>query len=220
MPPSNDGVIVQARADSTPARRNTLNIQRRLAAACALSLAACLPLASVQAQAVELQADGQWAEFYIDEMTAQGGGLGWIDTDTGLARSFEFSVPTGFTATLTVVDGGFAGDVFGLTLGGVPLGSTSAVGSAAGTAIGVDFDAALADVGYSRGVFTLQAGSYSLGGLLLQSATFEGVPINATVGGLRLQVSPVPEPGSLLMLLAGLPLVAFGLRRRLQGDAQ
>ncbi|MFN6994139.1 MAG: hypothetical protein ACK4PH_08035, partial [Aquincola tertiaricarbonis] len=132
-----------------------MNIQRRLAAACALSLAACLPLASPQAHAVELQADGQWAEFYIDEMTAQGGGLGWIDTDTGLAQTFEFSVPTGFTGTLTVVDGGFAGDVFSLTLGGLPLGSTSAVASAAGTAIGVDIEAALAQGGDSRGVFTL-----------------------------------------------------------------
>lgn len=197
-----------------------MTIHRRLAAACALALSACLPLVALPAHAVALQADGQWAEFYIDEMVAQGGGLGWIDTDTGLAQTFEFSVPTGFTGTLTVVDGGFAGDVFGLTLGGLPLGSTSAVGVAAGTAIGVDFDAALADSGYSRGVFTLQAGSYTLGGLLLQSATFEGVPLNATVGGLKLQVSPVPEPGSLLMLLAGLPLLALALRRRGEGGAR
>ena len=194
-----------------------MNIPCRVAAACALSLAAGLSLAPLQARAVPLQADGLWAEFYVDALTAQGGGLGWIDTDTGLAQTFEFSVPTGFTGTLTVVDGGFAGDVFGLTLGGVPLGSTSAVASTAGPALGVDFDAALADGRYSRGVFTLQAGSYTLGGLLLQSARFEGVPLNATVGGLRLQVSPVPEPGSLLMLLAGLPLMGLGLRRRMQG---
>lgn len=189
----------------------------RLATACALALGLALPTA----QAIGLAADGQWAEFYVDALTARDGGLGWIDTDTGLAQTFEFSVPTGSLGRLTVVDGGFAGDVFALTLGGRPLGSTGpALDSAPDGFVGTDFDAALAGAGYSRGVFTLQAGRYVLGGSLARSALLDGVALDATVGGVRLQVSPVPEPASVLMLLAGLPLVGFGLRRRLQGGAR
>lgn len=189
-------------------------------AACAWALAACLPLAHLSTQAASLAADGQWAEFYVDALTARDGGLGWIDTDTGLAQTFEFSVPVGFVGRLTVVDGGFAGDTFALSLGGQALGSTSAVPAAAGDSLGVDFDAALADGGYSRGVFTLQAGSYTLGGRLLQSAVLDGVALEATVGGLQLQVSAVPEPGSLALLLAGLPLLGLALRRRCEGGAR
>lgn len=197
-----------------------MTLCRPRGAACALALAACLPLAHLPAQAVALSADGQWAEFYIDAMTAVDGGLGFIDTDTGVAQTFEFVVPVGSVGRLTVVDGGFAGDVFGLKVGAQTLGQTSMVSPVAGDSVGVDFDAALANGAYSRGVFTLQAGSYTLGGWLLQSARLQGTPLDATVGGIQLQVSPVPEPGQWLLLLAGLPLLGLSVRRRCQGGEQ
>jgi hypothetical protein len=42
----------------------------------------------------------------------------------------------------------------------------------------------------------------------------DGFALNATVGGLRLAVSPVPEPATGASLLAGLVLLGAVLRRR------
>jgi len=116
-----------------------------------------------------------------------------------------------------VVDGGFAGDSFTLTNFGALFGATSAVApTTVDTAaeFGYDFDAALADARFSNGSFTLGAGSYRIGGALAQSVSFDGAPLNSTVGALRLVVSAVPEPGSVALLFAGLGLMASVARRR------
>lgn len=168
------------------------------------------------AQALTLAADGQWATFDVDELSAASGDLEWIDLfNGGAALSFDFVVPVGFVGALTVVDGGFAGDRFLVTDGNLLLGRSSLPLASYPDSVGLDFDAALADPAYSRGSFTLGAGSHSISGFLIRSAAADGIPLNATVGAVRLEVSAVPEPSKLLTLLAGIGVIGFAIRRRL-----
>jgi len=169
--------------------------------------------AAAQAQAISLVADGQWASF--DVASDLSGNLGWIDLDSAEALSFSFTVPAGHVATLTVVDAGFAGDRYTVLDQGVVLGVTSAaVDSYPGNAY-LDFGAALADTGYSRGVFLLAAGSHDIGGWMSRSALDDaGLALDSSVGGIRLTVSPVPEPATLVSMLAGLALIGLALKRR------
>jgi PEP-CTERM motif len=175
---------------------------------------ALLTLVAGSASAIPLAADGEWSTFDVDDQASASGDLEWIDIfDDGAALSFDFSIAAGFYGTLTVVDGGFAGDRFLVTNGNDILGKTSSPGTSMPDSVGLDFDAALADPRYSNASFTLGAGTYSVGGYLIRSATFAGVPLNTTVGAVRLTVSPVPEPATALSLLAGLGLFGF-LRAR------
>jgi PEP-CTERM motif len=166
------------------------------------------------AASVPLTANGPWAEFDIDDFAAQSGGTEWIDFTDGSALTFTFTVsgPT----QLRVVDAGFAGDTFSVTLNGAALGTTSAVAPVAYSdslpSVGTDFDAAWADASYSRGSWLLGAGTYSLTGALLQSVSLDGAPLNATVGAVM--IAAVPEPTSWALLLAGLSVVGVVLRRR------
>lgn len=167
-------------------------------------------LASVSAAADSLTMDDQWHAFDIDELSSNSGGLEWIDL-SGNALSFSFAGP----ATLTVVDGGFAGDRFEIFDNGVLLGVTSAAVNSYPHSVGVDFDAAYDNLDYSRGIYRLEGGNHMITGQLLVSALDDGpTAINATVGAL--QISPVPEADTYLMMLLGLGLVSFMARRRLQ----
>jgi hypothetical protein len=186
-----------------------VTILRRLCAACAL-----LPLAAAS-HAVPLAGDGQWTTFDVDSFSSASGGVEWIDLfDGGAPISFDFSVPTGWRATLTVVDGGFAGDRFRVTDAGAVLGDTSVPGSSYPDSIGLDFDAALADPAYSSGLYTLGAGDHRIGGYLIASVAVDGVALDATVGAVRLTVSPVPEPATAMLLLAGFALIGAYVRLR------
>ena len=187
-----------------------------------VALAAAL---AVPAHAIDVapDANGAWTQFKVDELESLSYGVDWIDNNDTLAPqhgtplSFVFDIAQGSFGTLTVVDGGFAGDSFTLTNFGALFGATSAVAATTvdtAAQFGYDFDGALADARFSNGVFTLAAGSYRIGGALAQSVSFNGAPLNSTVGALRLVVSAVPEPGSVALLLAGLGLIASVARRR------
>lgn len=192
-----------------------------LSAAASLALLGAAPAHAVS---VTLAADGQWNQFNIDDSIQPSYSTNFIDTETlnatyGEQMFFSFTIAAGQVGTLTVVDAGFGGDTFTITNNGASLGTTSSVPVTTfvtAPAVGYDYNAALANDAFSKGVFTLQAGNYSISGSLLQSVLFDvgAGPINATAGALKLEVSAVPEPTTLASLLAGLGLIGFVLRRR------
>ncbi len=182
----------------------------------ALALAASCA-APAHATDKALTADGSWQQFSVDSFAAAPSyGLGWIDDTDGSALAFTFTIAPGSTATLTVVDGAFGGDTFSVTNFGSALGSTSAVALAeysSATDLGYDFDAALLNASFSHGVFALAAGSYRIGGLLVQSVLLDGQRLDSTAGAVRLSVSAVPEPSTFALLLAGLGVMGLLARR-------
>jgi hypothetical protein len=178
-------------------------------------IAAATITPAAHATTVALAGDGSWNAFDVDSFLAQDFGNGWID-DSGAALAFTFTIAAGRHGTLTVVDAGFAGDTFAITSNGSPLGTTSAVpvGDVNG-GLEFDFDAALANPAYSHGTFTLGAGTYTIGGSLLQSVLDEnGAALDATNGALRLSVSAVPEPANTALLFAGAAVLGLLARRR------
>lgn len=177
-------------------------------------IAATLALAALApAQAVTLPANGSWAGFTVDANVPPYS-FGWVD-DNYAALSFEVTIAPGMVGTLTVVDAGFSGDRFQVFDGATLLGSTGAAvnGDSAG-AITFDFDAALSNSDFSRASFTLPEGNHVISGWMSASTTDDYGPLNATLGGVRLTVSPVPEPTTSALLLIGLGLVLGALRRR------
>lgn len=194
-------------------------------------LAIALAVSSLAAQAttVALPADGSWKDLSVESSIATTpSGTEWVDnylydlSQVGSALSFDFTIGAGSVGTLTVVDAGFAGDTFHVYNNGSLLGSTSAVPvqyyseSAVGT---FDYDGALADSSFSRAVFTLGAGTYSISGSLAQSLmltdpiTEVSSPLNSTTAGIKLSISPVPEPSSIALVLAALGLIWMVSRR-------
>lgn len=178
-------------------------------------LAAALALAALSpaTQAATLPADGKWAGFNVDANLPPYS-FGWVD-DSYAPLSFDFTVGAGQAATLVVVDAGFSGDRFRVYDNGVLLGQTSAAvnGDTSGATV-LNFDAALANAAFSRGFYALGAGSHRITGELSQSTTDAFGPLNATLGGISLVTSAVPEPTTAAMLLIGLGLVVGALRRR------
>jgi hypothetical protein len=172
---------------------------------------------------VALAADAQWNTFNVNDVDARSFGVEWIDNantlspDFGTPLEFAFTIAAGFKGVLTVVDAGFAGDTFKLTDFGNALGNTSGVAAQSVDSafyIGTDFDAALTNPAFSQGVFEFSAGSYRIGGMLDQSVSLDGQPLNATVGALKLSVVAVPEPSTWLVLAAGLGALGLVSRRR------
>ena len=179
---------------------------RVAAATCALLISTFLPAANAAA----LNTDGSWASFNVDANLAPFS-FQWID-DTGAPLSYTFNIAAGFTGLLTVVDAGFSGDSFSVVNGSTLLGLTSSVANGATsstTPIQFDYDAALADTSFSRGTYLLSEGAYTISGSMTVSAFDANGPLNASFGGLRVEVSPVPEPSAMACLLAGLCLMGF-----------
>jgi hypothetical protein len=178
---------------------------------------------AAQATSFNLAPNDQWQTFGVDSFASVSGGNEWIDNvDTnapgyGSQLNFTFTIAAGFQGTLTVVDAALAGDTFNVFNNGNLLGATSAVPVqqyVTAPDAGYDFDAALANVAFSRGVFTLGAGSYSISGVLAQSLMLDADPLNATAGAVKLSVSAVPEPSTAALVLAALGVTFLVYRRR------
>jgi hypothetical protein len=186
---------------------------RKPFAAALLSLAA---LSSAHATDVTLTPNGAWNEFFIVDPAFNLGNtdLSWVDINDYSNIAFSFTVATGFHATVTVVDAAFSGDVFTVSSNGAALAPTSAAVNSY-PASTLDYDAALANANFSRGIYGFDAGAYTItGGLLTSALDSDGAPLNATVGALKLEIAPVPEVSSLALLLAGLGAVGVLIRRR------
>lgn len=172
--------------------------------------AVLLSALSGQAQAVTLNADGQWNAFDVDNSVSNSGGLEWIDLNND-ALSFDFTL-TG-SAILNIVDGGFAGDRFQVFDNGHLLDQTSVAVNSYPDSVGLDFDAAFANTNFSRGVFLLGAGTHSITGLLSQSALDDtNSALNATVGAVSL--AAVPLPAAAWLYISGASLLGLVSRRR------
>lgn len=118
--------------------------------------------------------------------------------------------------TVTVLDGFKSGDSFTVFDGSTLLGNTST--PVLGDKCGASTAKCLADSNFSRGVFTLGQGNHAINIVTLTSPFFSGAAFigldvsgGSTAGGGT--TSPVPEPGSLILLGTG-ALSLFGAARR------
>lgn len=167
-----------------------------------LGTATALWLAIGSASAVPLSA-GTWNTFdFYDDIDS----AAWVDESLA---PVAFDIVLTESALLKVVDVGLGGDRFEVFANGQSLGLTSQPsGDTGDTGMDLDFDAAYANDGWSRGVFTLGPGSYSITG---RAVTF-GTGVSAGTGGVTLV--PVPEPGTWALMGTGAILVAGALRRQ------
>ena len=181
-----------------------------------LLLAAVLMSAlNAQAGIQSISADGLWHEFDVDDLTALSGGLEWIDYVDGSPLTFEFTLSQ--PAVLDVVDAGFSGDQFSLSIqaGSDPalVFQTSSAVNSYPNSIGLDFDAAFADSDFSKFSIALAPDTYTVTGSLSQSALDDaGIDINATVGGIR--ITSVPLPAVAWLFVTGIAAMGFASRRR------
>jgi len=185
-----------------------------LAAAAALALAASF---GAQATTVNLtSADfGSWKAFdAFDDISPLP--ISWIDVAyQGDFSPLSFSVTLASDTFLQVVDSGFAGETFSILDNGNVIGTTSAATNTYDTfSLGssqADLDTAFADARFSRGSYLLSAGTHVISGRIISSTA----PLEfqyATTGGIML--TPVPEPETAGILLAGMALVGALSRRR------
>lgn len=161
-------------------------------------VATCIALTSLGAGATPITV-GPWYEFaFGGPGTALVNGAGTSATVpaslTAPDPPWTFTLST--AGTLTVLDLFISADQFEIFNFGLSLGLTSVPTS--GGACGGNIACALADLDYSRGIFNLAAGSYSITGL--QTIGTPGAAV------FQVTTAAVPEPGTLLLFILGIGL--------------
>jgi len=166
-----------------------------------------LAFVSLPASATAILADGSYHEFLFGgtDLFATSCAGGCLATTNPIAEETS-SPPWTFTgsATLTVVDLFAVGDQFEIFDNSIEVGTTSVVAAGGGNPCGGDIGCALANSAYSQGVFDLGAGSHSI--------TIEEIVSPYGSGAAAFSVGTVPEPGTVVLLGAG--LAGLWLRRR------
>lgn len=123
---------------------------------------------------------------------------------------WTFDIAPSSAGSLIVLDLSISSDEFEIFNFGESLGVTSSATS--GGTCGVNFTCAFGDPNYSRGVFALSAGSYSISGIQIT-----GIP---GAGAFIIQTAVIPVPASGLLLLGALAGGAgLAARRRKAHDA-
>lgn len=182
-----------------------------------LTLALTLSLAfaaQTQAGTVALVANGEWNEFNVNDEFSNTQGVEWIDFNDsnspsfGSALTYQFTIANGFKGLLSVVDAGVAGDSFEIFNNGQSIGFTSNTTNS--IEYSNDFESNLTNANFSSNFFTLAEGTYNISGALFSTLQ----SFNETNGALKLDVTPVPLPGTFGLLAGGISLLAFMRRRR------
>jgi hypothetical protein len=175
---------------------------------CLFTRCAALVLLSLPIFGGSIAVDGSWHEFFFRSAPSAvvSCGDGCSSTTSPVAEqtsapAWTFSGP----ATLVVLDLFLQGDRFQVFDNLASLGTTSVVINNGSNPCGGNIACALGDTNYSRVTFLLGAGPHSLTMDVIQNAT------GVASGAAAFQVSGVPEPGTMLLLGAG--LVSLGLLR-------
>jgi hypothetical protein len=179
----------------------------------AVGLTIAAVMGSAHATLINLNPDGKWYAFDVDDLVSPG--LEWVDAQNapgyrndGSVLSFHFTLAR--STEFRVVDGGYGGDEFNVSINGTSYATSAAVDTYPDR-VSTNFDSAWINPDYSKRSWILAPGDYTVTGTLSKSALASGLEINATVGAVQL----VPEPGTWGTLVAGLIAVAGIARRRL-----
>jgi hypothetical protein len=166
-----------------------------------------------QANTITLTANGQWNEFNVDDFSSASQGVEWINLSDsnsatfGSALTYQFTIAHGFEGFINVVDAGFAGDRFEI------FNNSQSIGITSDTTSSSDYSNNFADnlnnLHFSKATFSLNEGTYNITGTLFSTLQ----PFNATNGAIKLDVTPVPLPGTLGLLSCSLFILTV-MRRR------
>lgn len=175
-----------------------------------ISTLAGLALASVaglsQAGAIS---SGSWVGFCFGGVGS--GATSGCQNDASQTSGNAFTFSLASSTLLQVTDAFDYGDVFSVYDFGTLLFTTNAVATLGGSVSNPDL--AWADVGYSKGSYVLSAGLHSI------EIFADASPFGAGGAYMNVGVSPVPEPSTYALMLAGLGLVGYATRRRKQKNA-
>jgi hypothetical protein len=179
----------------------------------AVGLTVAAVMGSAHATVIDLNPDGKWYAFDVDDLVSPG--LEWVDAQNapgyqndGSVLSFRFTLTQ--STEFRVVDGGFGGDEFNVSINGTSYATSVSVDTYP-TGVSTNFDSAWINPDYSKRAWILGPGDYTATGALSRSAIVSGIEVNATLGAVQL----VPEPATWGVLVAGLVAVAGIARRRL-----